>query len=92
MGYEDWPLSWLGFVAFRDRGDAGKALSSMDGEWIGSRAIRCNWVNQKVQSSISQQQAKAKKTVSTQFKTHSNSILPLAVSKPGTAERYGDRS
>ncbi|OJJ49824.1 hypothetical protein ASPZODRAFT_58875 [Penicilliopsis zonata CBS 506.65] len=48
-----------GFVAFRDRGDAEKALSSMDGEWLGSRAIRCNWANQKGQPSISQQQAMA---------------------------------
>ncbi|KAL4951672.1 hypothetical protein BDW69DRAFT_169531 [Aspergillus filifer] len=48
-----------GFVAFRDRADADKALSSMDGEWLGSRAIRCNWANQKGQPSISQQQAMA---------------------------------
>ncbi|MCJ1310083.1 hypothetical protein MMC25_003744 [Agyrium rufum] len=48
-----------GFVAFRDRGDAEKALSSMDGEWLGSRAIRCNWANQKGQPSLSQQQAMA---------------------------------
>lgn len=46
-----------GFVAFRERGEAEKALSSMDGEWLGSRAIRCNWANQKGQPSISQQQA-----------------------------------
>jgi len=46
-----------GFVAFRDRGEAEKALSSMDGEWLGSRAIRCNWANQKGQPSISQQTA-----------------------------------
>ncbi|GJC95534.1 RNA recognition domain-containing protein [Colletotrichum higginsianum] len=46
-----------GFVAFRDRPDAEKALSSMDGEWLGSRAIRCNWANQKGQPSIAQQQA-----------------------------------
>lgn len=46
-----------GFVAFRERADADKALGSMDGEWLGSRAIRCNWANQKGQPSISQQQA-----------------------------------
>ncbi|KAF2723632.1 nuclear and cytoplasmic polyadenylated RNA-binding protein pub1 [Polychaeton citri CBS 116435] len=46
-----------GFVAYRDRGDAEKALSNMDGEWLGSRAIRCNWANQKGQPSFSQQQA-----------------------------------
>jgi nucleolysin TIA-1/TIAR len=44
-----------GFVAFRDRPEAEKALSSMDGQWLGSRAIRCNWANQKGQPSISQQ-------------------------------------
>ncbi|RMZ85604.1 hypothetical protein DV737_g691, partial [Chaetothyriales sp. CBS 132003] len=48
-----------GFVAFRERGDAEKALAQMDGEWLGSRAIRCNWANQKGQPSISQQQAMA---------------------------------
>lgn len=48
-----------GFVAYRDRGEAEKALASMDGEWLGSRAIRCNWANQKGQPSISQQQAMA---------------------------------
>jgi nucleolysin TIA-1/TIAR len=46
-----------GFVAFRERSDAEKALAQMDGEWLGSRAIRCNWANQKGQPSISQQQA-----------------------------------
>jgi len=45
-----------GFVAFRDRAEAEKALSSMDGEWLGSRAIRCNWANQKGQPSFAQQQ------------------------------------
>ena len=44
-----------GFVAFRDRSDAEKALSSMDGEWLGSRAIRCNWANKKGQHYIAQQ-------------------------------------
>ena len=29
----------------RDRGDAEKALSSMDGEWLGSRAMGRGWVN-----------------------------------------------
>ncbi|KAL9105606.1 MAG: hypothetical protein Q9227_009264 [Pyrenula ochraceoflavens] len=48
-----------GFVAFRERPDAEKALSSMDGEWLGSRAIRCNWANQKGQPSITQQHAMA---------------------------------
>ncbi|KAK9474385.1 nuclear and cytoplasmic polyadenylated RNA-binding protein pub1 [Dipodascopsis tothii] len=36
-----------GFVSFRDLADAEKAKSTMDGEWLGSRAIRCNWANQR---------------------------------------------
>ncbi|KAJ2159894.1 E3 ubiquitin-protein ligase pub1 [Coemansia sp. RSA 552] len=36
-----------GFVAFRDRADAEKAIAQMNGEWLGSRAIRVNWANQK---------------------------------------------
>ncbi|KAJ2072109.1 E3 ubiquitin-protein ligase pub1 [Coemansia sp. S155-1] len=36
-----------GFVAFRDRADAEKAIGQMNGEWLGSRAIRVNWANQK---------------------------------------------
>lgn len=30
-----------GFVAFKERSDAEKALSGMDREWLGGRAIRC---------------------------------------------------
>lgn len=48
-----------GFVAFRDQNEAGKAIAAMNGEWLGSRAIRCNWANQKGQPSMSQQQAMA---------------------------------
>ena len=46
-----------GFVAFRDRMEAEKAIAQMNGEWLGSRPIRCNWANQKGQPSMSQQQA-----------------------------------
>ena len=36
-----------GFVAFRDRADAERAMTDMNGVWLGNRAIRCNWANQK---------------------------------------------
>ncbi|KAI9504067.1 hypothetical protein BX070DRAFT_174526, partial [Coemansia spiralis] len=42
-----WKSRGYGFVAFRDRADAEKAISQMNGEWLGSRAIRVNWANQK---------------------------------------------
>jgi len=36
-----------GFVAFRRKEDAERAMSEMNGEWLGGRPIRCNWANQK---------------------------------------------
>ncbi|KAJ9067931.1 E3 ubiquitin-protein ligase pub1 [Entomophthora muscae] len=36
-----------GFVAFRHKQDADKAIATMHGEFLGSRAIRVNWANQK---------------------------------------------
>jgi nucleolysin TIA-1/TIAR len=36
-----------GFLAFRDKTDAEQAIATMNGEWLGSRAIRVNWANQK---------------------------------------------
>jgi len=49
----------FGFVAFRNREHAEKAKSAMDGEWLGSRAIRVGWANQKGQPSVAQQHAMA---------------------------------
>eukprot|EP01126_Amoeba_proteus_P023041 TRINITY_DN231_c0_g1_i12.p1 TRINITY_DN231_c0_g1~~TRINITY_DN231_c0_g1_i12.p1 ORF type:complete len:362 (-),score=53.41 TRINITY_DN231_c0_g1_i12:183-1268(-) len=36
-----------GFVAFRDRADAEHAIHTMNGVWLGTRAIRVNWASQK---------------------------------------------
>lgn len=36
-----------GFLAFRERADAEQAITAMNGEWLGSRAIRVNWANQR---------------------------------------------
>ncbi|KAJ2854905.1 E3 ubiquitin-protein ligase pub1, partial [Coemansia erecta] len=44
----------FGFVAFRDRADAEKAIAQMNGEWLGSRAIRVNWANQKASAKARQ--------------------------------------
>ncbi|KAI8970473.1 hypothetical protein BDF20DRAFT_825773 [Mycotypha africana] len=40
----------FGFVAFRDKSDAEQAIATMNGEWLGSRPIRCNWATQKGQT------------------------------------------
>ncbi|KAF8609383.1 polyadenylate-binding protein [Ceratobasidium sp. AG-I] len=39
-----------GFLAFRDKTDAEQAIATMNGEWLGARAIRVNWANQKTQT------------------------------------------
>ncbi|XP_062189818.1 oligouridylate-binding protein 1-like isoform X2 [Phragmites australis] len=32
-----------GFVSFRDQQDAQSAINDLNGQWLGSRQIRCNW-------------------------------------------------
>ncbi|KAJ2376338.1 E3 ubiquitin-protein ligase pub1 [Coemansia sp. RSA 2607] len=44
----------FGFVTFRDRSDAEAAIAQQNGEWLGSRAIRVNWANQKASSKARQ--------------------------------------
>lgn len=39
-----------GFLAFKEKADAEQAIATMNGEWLGSRAIRVNWANQKTQT------------------------------------------
>lgn len=41
-----------GFLAFRDKTDAEQAIATMNGEWLGSRAIRVNWANQKTMGAL----------------------------------------
>ncbi|PWN22119.1 RNA-binding domain-containing protein, partial [Microstroma glucosiphilum] len=36
-----------GFASFGDPDDAHRALSTLNGEWLGSRPLRINWANQK---------------------------------------------
>ncbi|KAG1210543.1 hypothetical protein G6F35_010584 [Rhizopus arrhizus] len=42
----------FGFVAFRDKADAEKAIATMNGEWLGTRPVRCNWATQKGQTAM----------------------------------------
>lgn len=37
----------FGFAVFREKADAEQAIATMNGEWLGTRAIRCNWATQK---------------------------------------------
>lgn len=41
---------WTLLLIVRERADADQAIATMNGEWLGSRAIRVNWANQKTQT------------------------------------------
>jgi len=41
-----------GFVSFKNRDDADRAVREMNGEWLGGRAIRCNWANSKARATL----------------------------------------
>ncbi|KFH67627.1 hypothetical protein MVEG_06359 [Podila verticillata NRRL 6337] len=36
-----------GFAAYKERADAERAITSMNGQMLGNRAIRCNWASQR---------------------------------------------
>eukprot|EP00834_Sanchytrium_tribonematis_P003090 NODE_110_length_18645_cov_0.794403.p9 type:complete len:319 gc:universal NODE_110_length_18645_cov_0.794403:16238-15282(-) len=38
-----------GFIAFREKSDAEKAIAEMNGQQLGNRFLRVNWANQKTQ-------------------------------------------
>jgi len=40
----------FGFISYRTKQEAESALGQMNGEWLGSRAVRVNWANQKSQN------------------------------------------
>ncbi|XP_054716049.1 nucleolysin TIAR-like isoform X1 [Uloborus diversus] len=43
-----------GFVSFVKKGDAENAITTMNGQWLGSRAIRTNWATRKPPANRSQ--------------------------------------
>jgi nucleolysin TIA-1/TIAR len=44
----------FGFVAFKEKADAERAIATMNGEWLGGRPLRVNWANQKSQQMMQQ--------------------------------------
>ncbi|XP_023218262.1 cytotoxic granule associated RNA binding protein TIA1-like isoform X2 [Centruroides vittatus] len=49
-----------GFVSFVKKADAENAIATMNGQWLGSRAIRTNWATRKPPASRSQNETNAK--------------------------------
>ncbi|KAI9488823.1 hypothetical protein BDB00DRAFT_731154, partial [Zychaea mexicana] len=58
----------FGFVAFKNKAHAEQAIATMNGERLGSRAIRVNWANQKNTSTFT-----ASNNNSNSSNNHSNS-------------------
>ncbi|GFS72546.1 nucleolysin TIAR [Nephila pilipes] len=49
-----------GFVSFVKKVEAENAISAMNGQWLGSRAIRTNWATRKPPANRSQNESSAK--------------------------------
>ncbi|CAN1136270.1 Oligouridylate-binding protein 1 [Linum perenne] len=53
----------FGFVSFRSQQDAQSAINDLNGKWLGSRQIRCNWATKGALSSEDKQGSDAKSVV-----------------------------
>ncbi|KAJ9183714.1 hypothetical protein P3X46_007529 [Hevea brasiliensis] len=53
----------FGFVSFRSQQDAQNAINDLNGKWLGSRQIRCNWATKGASSNDDKQISDAKSFV-----------------------------
>lgn len=53
----------FGFVSFRNQQDAQTAINDVNGKWLGSRQIRCNWATKGVSSNDDKQSSDSKSVV-----------------------------
>ncbi|KAF4357480.1 hypothetical protein CsatB_010636 [Cannabis sativa] len=53
----------FGFVAFRNQQDAQSAINDLNGKWLGSRQIRCNWATKGSTTSEDKQISDSKSVV-----------------------------
>ncbi|CAI0402007.1 unnamed protein product [Linum tenue] len=53
----------FGFVSFRNQQDAQSAINDLNGKWLGSRQIRCNWATKGANSNDEKQSSDAKSVV-----------------------------
>ncbi|KAK3022150.1 hypothetical protein RJ639_045289 [Escallonia herrerae] len=72
VGHSDARVMWdqktgrsrgFGFVAFRNQQEAQSAINDLNGKWLGSRQIRCNWATKGAGSSDDKQSLDAKSVV-----------------------------
>ncbi|BBH08188.1 RNA-binding family protein with RRM/RBD/RNP motifs [Prunus dulcis] len=53
----------FGFVSFRSQQDAQSAINDLNGKWLGSRQIRCNWATKGATSNDDKQSSDSKSVV-----------------------------
>ncbi|GFY80496.1 RNA-binding (RRM/RBD/RNP motifs) family protein [Actinidia rufa] len=53
----------FGFVSFRNQQDAQSAVNDLNGKWLGSRQIRCNWATKGAGANDDMQNSDAKSVV-----------------------------
>ncbi|KAG9457308.1 hypothetical protein H6P81_001816 [Aristolochia fimbriata] len=53
----------FGFVSFRNQQDAQGAINDLNGKWLGSRQIRCNWATKGASSNDEKHNSDAKSVV-----------------------------
>ncbi|KAJ3675542.1 hypothetical protein LUZ60_004584 [Juncus effusus] len=53
----------FGFVSFRNQQDAQSAINDLNGKWLGSRQIRCNWATKGAASGDEKQGSDSKSVV-----------------------------
>ncbi|CAL5328710.1 unnamed protein product [Camellia sinensis] len=53
----------FGFVSFRSQQDAQSAINDLNGKWLGSKQIRCNWATKGAASNDEKQSSDAKSVV-----------------------------
>ncbi|KAE8724267.1 Oligouridylate-binding protein 1A [Hibiscus syriacus] len=58
-----WRSRGFGFVSFRNQQDAQSAINDLNGKWLDSRQIRCNWATKGVGTSDDKQSSDAKSVI-----------------------------
>ncbi|THU49696.1 hypothetical protein C4D60_Mb06t12280 [Musa balbisiana] len=53
----------FGFVSFRNQQDAQSAINDLNGKWLGSRQIRCNWATKGANANEDKQNSDSKSVV-----------------------------
>ncbi|KAF2304130.1 hypothetical protein GH714_027950 [Hevea brasiliensis] len=74
MWDQNWALKGFGFVSFRSQQDAQSAINDLNGKWLGSRQIRCNWATKGTSSNDDKPSSDVKSVVELTSGTSGNNV------------------